>query len=164
VRIQSIEEDDDGVLTFVFEEFPGTTGAATPSSLSGGSNVVPNSQVAPGSVNAPIIFEPNSAAALFITGSDAPCVVCAASGGPAGVYDPNWGGCQVYVSTDGSTYAPIGTINQPARMGVLSASYATYGGTNPDATHTLSVDLARARERWPAPPRAPTPRPARPCA
>jgi hypothetical protein len=144
VRIQSIEEDDDGVLTFVFEEFPGTTGAATPSSLSGGTNVVPNSQVAPGSVNAPIIFEPNSAAALFITGSDAPCVVCAASGGPAGVFDPNWGGCQVYVSTDGSTYAPIGTINQPARMGVLSASYATFGGTNPDATHTLSVNLAES--------------------
>lgn len=144
VRIASIEEDDTGDLTFICEEFPGTVGAATPATSGGPAGTAPNSMIAPAAVNAPVIFEPNSAAALFITGSDAPCVICAVSGGTAGVADPNWGGCIVNVSTDGSTYVPIGRVNQPARMGLLSASLATYGGSNPDSGHTLAVNLAES--------------------
>jgi hypothetical protein len=144
VRVESIEEDDDYNLSFICEEFNGNTGSASTASSTGPTGAVPNTQVAAGAVNQPVIFEPNSSAALFITGSAAACVICAVSGGPSGVYDPNFGGAVVNVSTDGSTYVPIGTIEQPARMGVLSASLASYGGSNPDAGHTLSVNLSES--------------------
>ena len=143
VRIQSIDEDDKGILTFVFEEFPGTVGSPTTATSGGPGATLINSQVAPDSVNAPLIFEPNSVAAQFLVGSSAPVVGIAVSGGSGGVADPNWGGCIVNISTDGSTYVPIGTISQAARMGVLTANLAS-SSAEPDSTNTLAVSLAES--------------------
>jgi len=58
-------------------------------------------------------------------------------------YSPNWGGCQVWVSSDGSTYALAGTIYRGARQGVLTASLPSHA--DPDTTDTLSVDLAQSQ-------------------
>ena len=52
----------------------------------------------------------------------------------------NWGGANVWVSYDGSTYEQVGVISGGARYGALSASFAS--GSDPDTTHTLSVDLS----------------------
>ena len=52
----------------------------------------------------------------------------------------NWGGANVWVSYDGSTYEQVGVISGGARYGSLTASFAA--GSDPDTTHTLSVDLS----------------------
>jgi hypothetical protein len=151
VRIQSVEEQDDGTLAIVAQEFPGTTGAATPAALSGPQAAILNSQVAPDPVNPPIVFEPTSAACAFLNnGQAAPLIVALVSGGSGGAYDPNWGGCIVNVSTDGTTYVPLADvggstrITQPASMGVLTANLAAYSGANPDTTDTLAVSLVES--------------------
>ena len=137
VRITSIEEDDQGILTVVAEEFPSGTATATQyPSQSNSSNLTINPALVPASVNTPVIFEP----AATLTGGVAQ-VWIAASGGTAGVADPIWGGCNVWLSADGTNYSMVGTIEGPARMGVLSAALASYSGTNPDTSHTLSVNL-----------------------
>ena len=61
----------------------------------------------------------------------------AASGGV------NWGGAEVWISYDGTTYKKLQRISGGARMGTLTASLAA--GSDPDITHTLSVDLSTSR-------------------
>ena len=51
-----------------------------------------------------------------------------------------WGGCNIWVSRDGSNYTQVGTIEQAARLGVLASSLAT--GSDPDTVNSLVVDLA----------------------
>lgn len=41
-------------------------------------------------------------------------------------------------------YVQAGTIYGPARMGVLTANLATYSGSQPDNTNTLTVDLSES--------------------
>ena len=137
VRITSIEEDDQGLLTVVAEEFPSGTAAATQyPTQTNSSNLTINPALVPASVNTPVIFEPNAT----LTGGVAQ-VWIAASGGTAGVADPNWGGCNVWISADGTNYSMVGTIEGPARMGVLSAALSSFTGTSPDTSHTLAVNL-----------------------
>jgi hypothetical protein len=58
-------------------------------------------------------------------------------------YSPNWGGCQVLISSDGSTYTNAGVIYRGARQGVLTATLASHA--DPDTVDTLSVDLAESQ-------------------
>lgn len=151
VRIRSLEEQDDGDFQVIVEEFPGTVGSPASVATTGGAGPTINALVAPSPVNPPIIFEPNSAAAAFLNGgSGAPLIVALVSGGAAGAFDPNWGGCVVNVSTDNVTYAPLADIRgatrvaQPAAMGPLTATLPSFGGANPDTSDTLSVSLAES--------------------
>jgi hypothetical protein len=88
--------------------------------------------VAPGSSNAPIIFEPPSA----LSAGDLE-VWLIASGGA------NWGGCQIWISSDGNTYALAGTLYRGARQGLLSAMLPSH--IDPDTADTLSVDLTESQ-------------------
>jgi len=63
------------------------------------------------------------------------------SGGSGGVSDPNWGGCNIYISQDNQTYVKWGTQTGPTRQGVLTSALAAYNGANPDTTNTLAVSL-----------------------
>jgi hypothetical protein len=135
VRITAIKENESGELDFEAEDFPWGTATPTAYPYTGGGGFAPNQQADPGSINTPIIFEPNNRL----------------TGGPATGYEiwmavsgasPNWGGCHVWISTDGSTYQRIGTIHGGARMGVLTAELAS--GADPDTTNTLSVDLTES--------------------
>ena len=56
-----------------------------------------------------------------------------------GATSDNFGGCQVWLSTDTVNYSQIGTINENNSLGVLTA--ALPAGTDPDTTDTLSVDM-----------------------
>lgn len=85
----------------------------------------------PGNTNTPIIFEPPAA----LSGGDLD-VWLIASGGAL------WGGCQVWISSDGNTYALAGTIYAGARQGVLSAALPSHA--DPDTADTLSVDLSES--------------------
>jgi hypothetical protein len=88
--------------------------------------------VAPGDTNPPVIFEPPPG----LTGG-VPQVWLAASGGPS------WGGCQVWASTDGTTYGLVGTIYSGAVMGSLTAAFPS--GPDPDTADSLAVSLAPSR-------------------
>ena len=87
---------------------------------------------APGNTNPPILFEPPPA----LSGGDLEVWIVASGG-------PNWGGCQVWVSTDGNTYAYAGTIYRGGRQGVLTAALASHA--DPDTTDTLAVDLSQSQ-------------------
>ena len=135
VRITSIKENDTGELDFEAEDFPWGTATPTAYPYVGGGGFAPNQQADPGSVNTPIIFEPNNRL----------------TGGPATGYEiwmavsgsnPNWGGCHVWISLDGTTYQRIGTIHGSARMGVLTAALPSHA--DPDTTDTVSVDLTQS--------------------
>jgi hypothetical protein len=88
--------------------------------------------VDPGNTNGPIIFEPPAA----LSGGDLE-VWLIASGGA------NWGGCQIWVSSDGNTYALAGTVYRGARQGVLSATLPSHA--DPDTADTLAVDLTESQ-------------------
>jgi hypothetical protein len=50
-----------------------------------------------------------------------------------------WGGANVWTSIDGTNYEQIGVITAAARYGTATAAFAA--GSDPDTTHTLSVDV-----------------------
>ena len=88
--------------------------------------------VDPGDTNAPIIFEPPPG---LTAGANEVWIV--ATGGP------DWGGCQVWVSSDGDTFALAGTVYRGGRQGVLTASLAAHA--DHDTVGTLSVDLGESQ-------------------
>lgn len=133
VRITDIEEADDGMLTVTAEEF--VLGVGTPAAypVQAASNGTPNAEVVPNPVNTPYIFQPS---AQLTNGTTQ---IWAAVSPQSG--DPNWGGCNIWASFDGTSYAQIGNVTASSVQGVLTANLAAYSGANPDTTHTLSVDL-----------------------
>ena len=139
VRIKEIQENSDLTLTITAEEYLNGTGAAPlySPSIPGGFNL--NYNIQPGNVNAPIFIEPTIDLAgtleiwLAISGSV-----------PA-----NWGGCEIWLSFDNSTYALIGIQSGPSRMGVLTGNLATLAGTGEtqDNTNVLAVDLTESQSQ-----------------
>lgn len=131
VRILSIEEDEYGTLTVLAEDAPlGVfSHVHAPAPSGGGYNV--NQAVSPGDTHPPAIFK--GPVSITEPGLE---VWIAASGGAL------WGGCDVWVSDDGSSYRMIGSIRDHARHGVLTAGLAAVA--DPDTTSTLSVQLAGA--------------------
>lgn len=141
VRIIGIDEGDDGVLVFTAEEFPQGVSAVTLYPKQGSSGNTINTGVTPARVNPPIIFEPPST--VIVDGVLQ--VWAAVSGGTLGVVDPNWGGADVYLSTDNATYTKqTQQVTAPSRTGFASAALAAYTGVNPDNTNTLKVDLSES--------------------
>lgn len=128
VRITETEENETGEITITAEEFP--FGVATPASFNtqGSSGYSTNFNVAPGNSNTPVIFEPP----ISLAGN--PEIWLATSGGQ------DWGGAEVWVSTDNATYKMVGIISGRARHGTLTANLASAG--DPDTTSTLAVDLS----------------------
>ena len=139
IRITEIEEDGNGLLEVTAEEFPLGVASATLYKTQTVTNNPLNRAKLADPVNPPIVFEPPAA----LVGAT-PQVWIAASGGAGGVADPNWGGANVWMSTDGTSYALVGAINGPARQGLLSAPLPSYSGTNPDQAHTLAVNMAES--------------------
>jgi hypothetical protein len=130
VRILEIDEDEDGLLTFLAEEM--IVGASSAALYAGhsGDGYAPNYDAAPGSVTSPVLIN----APTSLTGTD-PEVWCAAAS-----TSDTWGGCNVWISTDGTSYTMVGAMNGPARYGVLTAALPSHA--DPDSTNTLSVDLS----------------------
>ena len=88
----------------------------------------------PGDANAPLIFEPPAA----LLSGDLEIWV-ALSGGA------NWGGAQVWISSDGSSYAYAGTIPGPATQGHAERRLTrVIAAAQPDTTNTLAVDLTQS--------------------
>lgn len=138
VRIVEITENDDGSLSFVAEEYLAGIAHAPAYSFAQASGFLQNRNVTPGPLNAPILFEPPYALAGALE------VWCAISEPVTG----NFGGADVYVSSDSVTYSLAGRINGSSRTGVLSATLPTVtpalSGVTVDQTNTLSVDLTQS--------------------
>ena len=128
VRITEVEEDTDGTLKFTAEDFPGTVSShvAYPVPIAEGTAVDFNAD--PGDATAVIFEAPDL---LTATGFE---VWVGAAGGV------NWGGADVYVSTDDVNYKKLGTLNAPLRMGAVTADLPN-SANDPDQTNTLAVSL-----------------------
>jgi hypothetical protein len=137
VRIVELQENDDGSYTVTAEEFLGTVSApeyGTQPSQGAGINYNED----PGSINAPLIFEPTDE----LGGGN--YIWVAASGQNPTI----WGGADVWVSTaEDGTYQRVGQVG-PARMGVLAADLAPVsvnpGGATIDQVNTLAVNLGES--------------------
>lgn len=132
VRPLQITENDDGTLSFAAEEVPGNIGTVPAFNLNPGGGTVPDFNVDPGDVAPPAIFDVPVQLAQVI-GLETWIGISSVNN------NPNWGGCDVYLSTDNATYVKIGTQTGPSRMGVLTATFAS--GSDPDTVNTLSVNL-----------------------
>ncbi|MCI4680168.1 phage tail protein [Rhodoblastus acidophilus] len=136
VRIMEIDEDEAGVLTVAAEEWPGNVQTSVAYPTQNVSSGAPTASNTPNQVNAPLVIEPppaltDNASQIWIGVS------------PQNA-DPNWGGCVVMASFDGTTYAEVATIYAAAKQGVLSANLPAYSGGNPDTTDTLVVNLTES--------------------
>jgi hypothetical protein len=86
----------------------------------------------PGDTNPPVIFEPDA----DLAGNTSELWIIASGG-------PFWGGAQVHVSLDDTTYSLAGFLVAGASQGVLTAPFPA--GADPDTVNTLSVDLSMSR-------------------
>ncbi len=127
-RVKEISEDEDGKLTVTLEEYLQGTGAAAKYDFQNTNGYWADYRIDCGNPNAPVIFEPP-----WLLTQDLE-IWLAVSGGI------NWGGCDVYVSTDDKSYKKFGSIIGRARQGTLSAPLPA--GPAVDTVHTLAVDLA----------------------
>lgn len=132
VRITEITENADGSLDIVAEEYLDGTGAAALHDINQGFGHQPDFNIDPGFVNFPAIFEaPVEIAATSLE------IWCAVSGASS-----HWGGCDVFISSDGANYTFLGEQIGPARMGTLSATFPA--GPDPDEDNVLAVDLTES--------------------
>src|SRR5438067_8163764 len=106
------------------------TAALYPKQASAGAPLDP--LVDPGDSNPPIVFEPPP----VLTGGALEVWIIATGG-------PDWGGCQVWLSTDGNTYAYAGTIYRGGRQGALTSALPSHA--DPDTANTLAVDLTQSQ-------------------
>ena len=117
VRITKITEADDGELDIIAEDFPLGIATSVLYPTQAGAGFQHDYAAAPGSINAPVIFEAPGA----LTTNGLELYVAAAGTGAL------WGGCRVWVSLDGTSYKQIGTINGGSRYGALTNSPAAGG-------------------------------------
>lgn len=136
VRIIEITENDDSSLTFLAEEYLDGVASTPLYSYPQGQGYSSNYNASPGNANVPVIFEPTAELAENLE------VWIAVSGGSL------WGGCDVYISTDGNSYKNAGRITGSARTGVLSATFplanANTSGQTIDTVNALCVNLSQS--------------------
>lgn len=140
VRMTAVEENEEGKLECEADEYPQGSSSSTGFGTQPISNNPQNQGADPGPVNTPIIFEPPTT----LTTNGAYEIWMAVSGGDDTNAGPYWGGAYVWVSTDDATYTQVGTVEQAANMGVLTATLASFAGTNPDTSGQLKVNLLRS--------------------
>ena len=138
VRITSMVEQSDGSLQCEAEPFIYGMYAPTPfsTSQSGGSAPSTGGTIEP--VNIPIIFEP------------VPGLIGATNQGQVWLVisdsDPNYGGAQVYVSTDGGASYQIAGPPTTGN-GIQGVTVGDWpAGSSPDTTSDLSVNLTESAE------------------
>lgn len=141
VRVVSVEDDSDENITITAEEFP--VGTASPTNIPMAQTTPPDT----GAVNSPaqasyepVIFEPTVSLQSAL-GYATPVFVFGDSGGTNGTLDPNWGGCNIWISLDGVNYEQIDTLHGPSTVGVTTSLMPAYSGANPDTGDSISVFL-----------------------
>lgn len=113
VRILSVSENGQDELVIIAEDAPSGVSHAAQYDQQPGSGYVVDFNVSPGSIHAPEFFEVPAQQAL--SGLAIGIAV-------TGDNNDKWGGCDVYVSNGGDSYAYMGTVSQPARYGISTNS------------------------------------------
>lgn len=137
VRITEIEENSDQSRTLTLEEVP-LTAHAPAYGRQADLGLGRNSNLAAPAVNQPFFFEPP-----YQLSKDLLLLIGLSGSTPA-----NWGGCQVWISSDQTSYTLLGEITGSTRMGVTTAilpsiTQSTTGATI-DQTNVLQVDLSES--------------------
>lgn len=132
VRITKVTEQNDE-MDFEAEELPIGVASAPQYAPQNPGGYSQDFNVSPGSVSAPVIF--NAPGLLTKDGFEMWVAV-------AGI-GQFWGGCDVYVSEDNTTYQRVGRITAPARYGALTAALPI--GNDPDTTNAAQVSLLRGQ-------------------
>ena len=132
VRITSVTEQDD-YMEFEAEELPIGVAHAPQYAPQNSGGYSQDFNVFPGSVSPPVIF--NAPGMLTPTGFETWIAVAGAS--------QWWGGCDVYVSEDNTTYQRVGRITGAARYGALTAALPS--GNDPDTVNTARVSIVRGQ-------------------
>ena len=133
VRIIDITENEDYSLTFTAEEYLNGTGNAPAYAFQEAGGFTADYNSSPGNINTPVIFD----APVQLNTQGQLETWLAVSGGS------NWGGCDVYVSSDDATYKIAGRINGNARQGLLAATF--HSSSDPDTTENCLVNLSISR-------------------
>lgn len=130
VRITLAEENDDGTINIEAEDYIGgiSSHVAYPAQTSGGYTA--NYNIAPGRINTPVIFDAPSR----LTASGYELWMAVAGTGA------NWGGANIWISTDGATYVPAGQVTGASRYGYLAANFVA--AADPDTTSAATVDFS----------------------
>ena len=128
VRILQIEEDEYGTLTVLAEDAPYGVSSHVVANVPSNSGYSVDYNADPGSISTACLFEPP-----FVLASGSGLEVWAGVSGA--VSSQVWGGCNVWVSYDGTTYQKLSTITNPARMGHLTTALSA------TATSPLGVQL-----------------------
>ena len=130
VRIIDVTEDEYGTLQVVAEELPDGIGhgGAYPTQPNVPANVDPN--IDPGPITAPYLFR----APGFLVSAGAPQIWCAVAS-----QSQWWGGCDVYISHDGTSYTYLKTHIGEASYGYITNAIAA--GADLDNSNTPNVVL-----------------------
>ncbi len=115
VRITEVSESEEGVLDFKAEDFPLGVASSTLYPSEFGSGFAHNYNVAPGPITTRAIFE----APVNLTSTGLEVYVAVNS------TNANWGGCRVWVSSDGDNYRAIARISGGSRVGTLVSAVAS---------------------------------------
>ncbi|MBS0200667.1 MAG: hypothetical protein JSR70_09475 [Proteobacteria bacterium] len=129
-RITEVSEDEHGLLSVIAEELPagvGHGGIYNPE-VNAAVGVDPNAD--PGPVTAPYFFR----APGFLVSAGAPEIWCAIS-----ATGSRWAGCDVYISSDNSTYSFLKTFARKSAYGQVTNALSNVA--DPDTTSTANVVL-----------------------
>jgi hypothetical protein len=132
VRITKVVDDPTEGLKITAEDYP--YGVGQPVLFNKGINaseIVADLYANPGTTEA-ILFEPTGRQTANYSGNQ---IWIGATG-----QSNEWGGCNILVSSDGSSYKQIGTITDQARLGELNQTFNI--GSDPDENNVLVVDMA----------------------
>lgn len=133
VRLTKLAEQSDGTWSCEAEPFVYGMYSPVPLAVTNPSPTPQSKQQDPGPPNAPVIFEPTQRLA-----PNAAEIWLAASGA-----NVNYGGCQVFVSTDGGvSYQSVGSITGSAITGVTVGDWPA--AADPDAVNNLALDLTES--------------------
>jgi Putative phage tail protein len=132
VRIIEVDDDQNDNITLIAEDMLVGSASAPLYNFQAAQGFAANYGVAPPAVATPLIFTAPPLLVGTAGGYEAWIAVDQSAAG-------SWGGADVYISLDGTSYIYAGTINGAARYGTLTASLAS--SADPDTTHTLAVVL-----------------------
>lgn len=141
VRVVEVEEEDDSVFRVTAEDIPGLLGGMAARAVPINAGFVSAGNADPGGVNPPVIFEPRGGLLTAGTNMEVWIAVSGAS--------EDWGGCEVWVSTDDATYVQLPTrVTGKMRTGVLLGGIddmpAAANGPTIDTVSQLDVDLSQS--------------------
>lgn len=124
VRVLSIEEDEQGGLSISAEDAPLGVHSSPLYTQQAGQGYTVNYSTPPGNVAAPAFFEVPATQAL------SGLAIGAAVTGTS----PDWGGCEIWVSNDGTSYAYMDQISGGARYGTIGNAISADIGQIPRVT------------------------------